>query len=73
DAGVHGDAPFDGQVEPELRLCAKGAAVPAYVTGAGTVDRPERATERLGRAVAVPDGDGQQIVLAPDDIKVPRW
>jgi hypothetical protein len=34
DAGVHGDAPFDGQAEPELRLCAKGVSVTANVTGA---------------------------------------
>jgi hypothetical protein len=32
------------------------------------VDGPERATERLGRAVTVPDGDAQQVVLAPDDV-----
>ena len=68
DAGVHGDAPFDGQAEPELRLCAKGASVAAYVAGAGAVDRPERTSECLGRAVSVPDGDAQQIVLAPHDV-----
>jgi hypothetical protein len=68
EAGVHGDAPFDGQAEPELRLCAQGASVAAHVTGAGAVDRAERTSERLGRAVSVPDGDVQQIVLTPDDV-----
>ena len=63
DAGVHGDAPFDGQAEPELRLCAKGASVAADVTGADAVHGPERTPERLGRAVSVPDGDAQQILV----------
>ena len=61
DAGVHGGAPFDGQAEPELWLCPKGAAVSADVAGAGAVHRAERAAERLGGAVAVPHGDVQQI------------
>jgi hypothetical protein len=68
DAGVHGDAPFDGQAEPELWLCAKGAAVPPDLAGTGTVDRPERPAERLGGAVSVPDGDAQQITLTPHDL-----
>ena len=33
DTGVRGGAPLDGQAEPELRLCAKGAAVPADLYG----------------------------------------
>ena len=64
DAGVHGGAPFYGQAEPELWLCAKGATVAAHVAGAGAVHRPERSAERLGRAVSVPHRDAQQVALA---------
>ncbi len=68
DTGVHGDTPFDAQAEPEPRLCAKGTSVAADVTGTGAMDSLERPAERLRRAVAVPDGDAQQVVLATDDV-----
>ena len=62
DADVHGGLPLDGQAEPELLLAAEGSPVPAGVTQADAVDGAERAPERLGRGVAVPDGDRQQVV-----------
>jgi len=68
DSGVHGGAPFYGQAEPELWLCTKGAAVTTYVAGTGAVHRPEGAAESLGRAVAVPHRDVQELVLAGDHI-----
>ena len=61
-----GGVPFYGQAEPELRLRAKGAAVPAHVAGADAVHRPERPAERLGRAVAVAHRDPQQVAVAED-------
>ena len=64
DAGVHGGVPFDGQAEPELRLCAKGPAVSPHLAGADAVHRAERAAERLGRAVAVPHRDAQQVAVS---------
>jgi hypothetical protein len=68
DAGIHGGASFDGQAEPEQRFGSKGASVAAHLTGASAVDRPERTSERLGRAVAVSHRDAQQIVLRPDHV-----
>lgn len=47
EAGVHGSAPFDGQAEPELRLCTQGASVAAHLRGTGAVNRPERTSERF--------------------------
>lgn len=68
DAGVHGVAPFDGQAEPELWLCAKRASVTADITGACAVHGSERTPEGLRRAVTVPDRDAQQVVVALHDI-----
>ena len=68
DASIHGGVPFDGQAEPDLRLCAKGATVSTDIAGAGAVHRAECASECLGRPVPVPHGDAQQVAV-PEDVR----
>ena len=68
DAGVHGDAPFDGQAEPDPWLCAQGTPGAPYVARAGAVHRTERPPESLGRAVAVADRDREQVVVGAHQV-----
>ncbi|APZ33566.1 hypothetical protein BOH66_04220 [Microbacterium aurum] len=73
DAGVHEEVPFYGQVEPELRLHAKGAAVSPDLGRADAVDRAECSTERLARAIGVPHRDAEQVRAASDENTRRTW
>ncbi|GAA1132516.1 hypothetical protein GCM10009670_27930 [Citricoccus alkalitolerans] len=63
DSGVHGSAPFSGQVEPELWIVQKGAAVPADIAMTHTVHGTERSTERFRGSVSVPNSNRKEILV----------
>src|SRR5690554_5315683 len=61
---IHGDAPFDGQAEPELWLAAKGTTGTTNLAVTYPVHCTECATECLGRPVTVPNCNVEQIFVA---------